>query len=591
MPTWVTVDNDPQSDAYGHYYTYASRGGIKQFDGYGNPVNFTGSASYISGNTILGTPFGNLVGGSNDPNMAGITVDSEGNIWVINSETPEIDEFAPSGVVLQRITAASSGVPAFTNPIDGETQPFGYFPGLTGIAVDPTNGDVVVSDKFAGVVDEFSPQGRYLGSIDGSEAPTGRFKFECREEGGEPPRFCHTHVNGVAFNSEGYLYVATGLNGAVDIYGPRPAQPAIAYKPATNPTATAGTLNATVSPNGGGEIISCQFEYGTTTAYASGSIPCTPDPSGTHFSAPTDVHAEISGLTAETTYHYRVVVGNANAATRVSSDQTYTPHNVIGLAAEAATNVTSSSATLNGSFVGNGADTHYWFEYGTDTSYGTKIPLPTPPGADAGSPSGPSPTALHVNISGLNPVTRYHYRVVAENGSTSRSEDASFRTAPLLPQVEGQNVTEVHSNQAVLNTNVNPGGADTTYTFEYGTEKCSQDPDPCSVAFPSKHVGSNLSFDAGKDGLQGLQPVTTYYYRTIATNSAGTVYGADRNFTTYRYLTELKNPCANAQVRQQTGAALLTDCRAYELVSAANAGGYDVESYLNAEQKPFAGYP
>ena len=53
----------------------------------------------------------------------------------------------------------------------------------------------------------------------------------------------------------------------------------------------------------------------------------------------------------------------------------------------------------------------------------------------------------------------------------------------------------------------------------------------------------------------------------------------------------LQDPCPNAHVRQQTGAAFLPDCRAYELVSAANTGGYDVESYLVAGQEPFGGYP
>jgi hypothetical protein len=44
-------------------------------------------------------------------------------------------------------------------------------------------------------------------------------------------------------------------------------------------------------------------------------------------------------------------------------------------------------------------------------------------------------------------------------------------------------------------------------------------------------------------------------------------------------------------VRQQTGAALLLDCRAYELVSAAQTGGYDVESDLVPGQTPFDDYP
>ena len=65
--------------------------------------------------------------------------------------------------------------------------------------------------------------------------------------------------------------------------------------------------------------------------------------------------------------------------------------------------------------------------------------------------------------------------------------------------------------------------------------------------------------------------------------------GTDRTFTTFS--PPFTDPCPNAHVRQQTGAALLLDCRAYELVSAANTGGYDVESDLVAGQTPFGGYP
>ena len=61
-------------------------------------------------------------------------------------------------------------------------------------------------------------------------------------------------------------------------------------------------------------------------------------------------------------------------------------------------------------------------------------------------------------------------------------------------------------------------------------------------------------------------------------------------FTTYPS-SSTSEACPNAHVRQQTGAALLPDCRAYELVSAANSGGYDVESNLVAGQEPYGGFP
>ena len=53
----------------------------------------------------------------------------------------------------------------------------------------------------------------------------------------------------------------------------------------------------------------------------------------------------------------------------------------------------------------------------------------------------------------------------------------------------------------------------------------------------------------------------------------------------------INDPCPNAHVRQQTSASLLLDCRAYELVSAPNTDGFDVESDLTEDQTPYAGYP
>ena len=57
---------------------------------------FSASASYIHDNEITETPFSPLYSGGSNPEMSGITVDDEGNIWVLNStyERREIDEFA-----------------------------------------------------------------------------------------------------------------------------------------------------------------------------------------------------------------------------------------------------------------------------------------------------------------------------------------------------------------------------------------------------------------------------------------------------------------------------------------------------------------
>jgi predicted lipoprotein with Yx(FWY)xxD motif len=75
-------------------------------------------------------------------------------------------------------------------------------------------------------------------------------------------------------------------------------------------------------------------------------------------------------------------------------------------------------------------DTHYHFEYGTTTAYGTSAPVPD---ADAG-------TMPVVNVSetvtGLAPSTTYHYRVVATNSKgPGTSSDQTFTTSadPSVP--------------------------------------------------------------------------------------------------------------------------------------------------------------
>src|SRR5262249_36538868 len=105
------------------------------------------------------------------------------------------------------------------------------------------------------------------------------------------------------------------------------------------------------------------------------------------------------------------------------------------------------------------------------------------------------------------------------------------------------------------------------------------------------HIGSNMVYDSQSRIYEGLQPNTTYYYRVVATNSVGTVAGPDKVFATQPFNATLNDACSNKLARQQTGAPQLLDCRPFDLVSAAHAGGYDVESNLVPGQTPFAGYP
>jgi hypothetical protein len=101
------------------------------------------------------------------------------------------------------------------------------------------------------------------------------------------------------------------------------------------------------------------------------------------------------------------------------------------VATRPATAVTGTVAALNGAVDAQGVKTTYHFEYGTTTSYGTSVPAP-----DASAGSGTAKEEVSQTVTGLQPNTTYHYRLVAGNSNaTSDAEDSAFTTAP--PTVTG----------------------------------------------------------------------------------------------------------------------------------------------------------
>jgi hypothetical protein len=171
---------------------------------------------------------------------------------------------------------------------------------------------------------------------------------------------------------------------------------------------------------------------------------------------------------------------------------------------------------------------------------------------------------------------------------TGHRRVAIFRGVPFAAPTVTVSVSDIHTESVTLRAQIATTGEDTTYHFEYGTSDCSAEPDPCT-ATAAVDIGDPQSASVSSQ-LNGLTPDTTYHYRVLATNALGTTPGPDRTFITYP--PEFgADRCPNAIVRQQTGAASLLDCRAYELVSAAAAGGNSVASDLLAGQEPLPGYP
>jgi hypothetical protein len=95
--------------------------------------------------------------------------------------------------------------------------------------------------------------------------------------------------------------------------------------------------------------------------------------------------------------------------------------------------ITAESARLRGTVNPKGHPTTWYFEFGKTTNYGSKTA-----NADAGN--GTKARAVTVTLTGLKPLTTYHFRLVAfSTDGTTRTADRSFKT-PQLPTTSTINV-------------------------------------------------------------------------------------------------------------------------------------------------------
>jgi trimeric autotransporter adhesin len=145
-----------------------------------------------------------------------------------------------------------------------------------------------------------------------------------------------------------------------------------------------------------------------------------------------------------------------------------------------ATDITATSATLNGIVNANGSETMVSFEWGT-TAGG---PYPNTAPAAESPVAGSADEPVSVGISGLAPETTYYYRVVATNaGGTVTSSEASLTTGALgsgtAPQITSAPSTEAGIGREYRYTVAATGSPAPTFSID-GIAPAGMTIDPAS---------------------------------------------------------------------------------------------------------------
>jgi NHL repeat len=493
-----------------------------------------------------------LLSGPQDVAIDNSGTSSDGTVYVADSGHNQIVALDESGAYLGSFGTAGRIDGASSEPGTEDAVPAGGLANPDGLAVDPATGNLFVADQSHNRIWIFDSTGRYLDKIsDASIVVPG----------------------GLAFDSTGEnLYIRTGLSCYCN---PHEASVVRFHRSSATEWDLAQVVSAANFETFQNFANDVAVDTATNHVYVDyGDRVREYDESGT----------------AVNTFGQGHIFGSSSLAVDPESGTLY--------AAEGATvytfgplttttppipsidpvdsgGVTASSAHLTGAVDPQGFETTYRFEYSTDHANWTSL-------GDQGPLAGTGAQPVEGEATGLQPHTEYFAHLLASNGSDEPvvSGEVAFTTEPVAPTVGDTFVESVDTTQATLNAKVNPGGAPTTFHFDYVTQAHFEaEGFTGATSTPETPLGAeDNALHVASATIAGLEPATTYRYRALATNPKGSAEGADHWLRTRSLPSGEPAPeCPNEARRAEQHSTSLPDCRAYEMVSPPEKNGGDVD--------------
>lgn len=406
-----------------------------------------------------------------------------------------------------------------------------------GVAVDQSSGDVYVANMFAGNVNKFDATGKLL-------AP--------------PSPFGKALYSGAAVNpTNGDVYVLGNFPTAIDTFDPATGAPVGTPFPVPASSNSAyGLTVVQIATDSAGDVYVPVAPSNEVLEYSpSGTLLKTFTGSGAGaLSGPTGVAIDSSGNVWVTDNGNNRIEELSPADTPVAGGEIKS-EGVLAVALDGKGDVLAivkNSADSCGAFE---SPCQHFVEY---SSAGVQL-------ADFGAGL-LGPIVGTVGFGSMVAVNDSSGRVYVTVTDSAGNGSVLIFGPPTAPVIGRELAAEVGISEAKLGALVNPGGAETSYRFEYDTREYREGEAPHgqSTPFPEGSVGNGVSSRTVWAAASDLAPGTTYHYRVIAINALRTAYGSDQTFTT---LTEKEAECKANEPLRGGFAARLPDCRAYELVT------------------------
>jgi hypothetical protein len=422
---------------------------------------------------------------------------STGDLYVPDPANSIVDKFTSAGAfICQLNTTGEASCPL-------NTVAPAAFAGPEAVAVDPSNGDLYVDDSGNGVIDVFSPSGVYLNHITASNSLP-----------------LHASI-AIAVDSHGNVYASTeGLSVTFAT---------VKFTPSSETVTGATTwveseweaINFTtaIATDAAGNVYVSNYA-GSSTLVTERSA------TGEPISMFGGEVAVGDGLSVNNTKHNIYFSEGPSSKVFV-----YNTFNAATVATGPASEVALTSAKVEGTVNPEGLTiTKCFFAYAASKTKPCNLS-----GAEIGT--GNAPVTVTAQLEGLEPGTKYPYKLVVEVESREdKGSVAEFATKTQQPGISGEIASHIERHSARLEGAVNPDNGETAYYFEYATAQKYKE---TGGAYDGLTATNRIPVEAGASpipvmpaSLSELEPGTEYHYRLVATNTAGTTHGSDATFKT-----------------------------------------------------------